>query len=72
MEHEKLSYVEALKWLANKYNIEVEETQSSPEHKLQQQTADSLYIINQFAQQFFAHFRIGIIDFCHHLESFRR
>ena len=31
MEHEKLSYVEALRWLANKYNIEVEETESSPE-----------------------------------------
>src|ERR1700721_4810190 len=37
MEHEKYSYVEALKWLANKYNVEVEETESSPEIKLQQQ-----------------------------------
>lgn len=54
MEHEKLSYAEALRWLANKYNIEVEETQVSPEQKLQQQTAESLYIINQFAQQFYA------------------
>src|SRR6202023_73309 len=48
MEHEKYSYVEALKWLANKYNVEVEETESSPEIKLQQQVADSLYIINGF------------------------
>ena len=54
MEHEKLSYVEALRWLATRYNIEVEETQSSPEQKQQQQTAESLYIINQFAQQFYA------------------
>jgi DNA primase len=54
MEHEKLSYVEALKWLANKYNVEVEETEVAPEQRLQQQTAESLYIINQFAQQFFA------------------
>lgn len=54
MEHEKLTYVEALKWLANRYNIEVEETESSPEQKQQQQTAESLYIINQFAQQFYA------------------
>ena len=53
MEHEKLSYVEALRWLANKYNIEVEETQSSPEQKIQQQTSESLYIINQLAQQFY-------------------
>ena len=55
MEHEKLSYVEALRWLANKYNVEIEETESSPEQKVQQQTAESLFIINQFAQQFFAH-----------------
>jgi DNA primase len=54
MEHEKLSYVEALKWLANRYNVEVEETEVSPEKKLAQQTSESLYIINQFAQQFYA------------------
>ncbi len=54
MEHEKFSYVEALKWLANRYNVEVEETQLSPEIKIQQQTADSLYILNAFAQKFFS------------------
>jgi DNA primase len=54
MEHEKLSYVEALRWLANKYNVEIEETEASPEQKLQQQTSESLYIINQFAQQFYS------------------
>jgi DNA primase len=53
MEHEKYSYVEALKWLANKYNVTIEETESSPEARMQQQTADSLYILNGFAQQFF-------------------
>jgi DNA primase len=52
MEHEKFSYVEALKWLANRYNVEVEETELSPEVKIQQQTADSLYILNAFAQKF--------------------
>ncbi|HTQ27253.1 MAG TPA: DNA primase [Puia sp.] len=54
MEHEKYSYVEALRWLANKYNIEIEETELSPELKQQQQAADSLYIINQFAQKYFS------------------
>lgn len=53
MEHEKYSYVEALKWLANKYGVEIEETFQTDEQKQQQQSADSLYIINQFAQQFF-------------------
>jgi DNA primase len=54
MEHEKLSYVEALRWLANKYNLEIEETEASPEQKIQQQTSESLFIINQFAQQFYS------------------
>jgi DNA primase len=54
MEHEKYSYVEALKWLANKYGIAVEETYVSEEQRQQQQSADSLYIINAFAQQYFS------------------
>lgn len=54
MEHEKYSYVEALRWLAAKYNVEVEETQMSPERLQQQQTADSLYILNGFAQKYFS------------------
>lgn len=53
MEHEKYSYVEALRWLANRYNVEIEETEVSPEVKVLQQTADSLYIINSFAQKHF-------------------
>jgi len=53
MEHEKYSYVEALKWLANRYGITIEETFTTDEQKQQMQAADSLYIINSFAQQFF-------------------
>lgn len=54
MEHEKYSYVEALRWLAQRYNVEIEETEVSPELVQLRQTADSLYIINNFAQQFFS------------------
>ncbi len=54
MEHEKYSYVEALKWLANKYGIEIEETFQTDEQKQTQLAADSLFIINAFAQQFFS------------------
>jgi DNA primase len=54
MEHEKYSYVDALKWLANKYGIEIEETFQSDEQRQQVQVADSLYIVNAFAQQFFS------------------
>lgn len=53
MDLEKYSYVEALKWLAAKYDVPVEETEISPEQKIKQQAADSLYIINNFAQKFF-------------------
>lgn len=53
MEAEKYSYVEALRWLAAKYNVEIEESETSPEFKQQQQVADSLYIINNFAQKYF-------------------
>ncbi|MBL7729647.1 MAG: DNA primase, partial [Chitinophagaceae bacterium] len=53
MEHEKYSYVEALKWLANRYGIEIEETYQSDEQRQQVQVAESLYIVNNFAQQFF-------------------
>jgi DNA primase len=54
MEHEKYSYVEALKWLANRYGIEIEETYQTDEQRQTQLAADSLYIINSFAQDFFS------------------
>jgi DNA primase len=54
MEHEKYSYVDSLRWLANRYGIEIEETFASDEQRQQMQVADSLYIINNFAQQFFS------------------
>ncbi len=53
MEHEKLAYVDALKWLAARYNIEIEETQVSDQQKQQMQVADSLFVINSFANKFF-------------------
>lgn len=54
MEHEKYSYVDALKWLAGRYGIEIEETFQTNEQRESQLAADSLYIINAFAQQFFS------------------
>ena len=53
MEHEKYSYVEALRWLAQRYGVEIEEKEVSPEVKAQQQLADSLFIINNFARDYF-------------------
>jgi DNA primase len=56
MDHEKLSYPEALKYLAQKYNIEIEETYTAPENKEALSEKDELYNINAFAQKFFSHY----------------
>jgi DNA primase len=54
MDHEKYSYVEALRWLAAKYNVDIEETETSPEFKILQQASESLFIINHFARDYFS------------------
>jgi DNA primase len=54
MDHEKYSYPEALKFLANKYNIEVEETVQSPQNIEAQNARETLYIVSQYAAGFFA------------------
>jgi len=53
MDHEKYSYPEALKFLANKYNIEVEETVQSPQNIEAQNAREALYIVSQYAAGFF-------------------
>ncbi|RZK53592.1 MAG: DNA primase [Pedobacter sp.] len=53
MDHEKYSYPEALKFLANKYNIEVEETVESVQDVEAQNARESLYIVSAFAANFF-------------------
>jgi len=53
MEHEHFSYPEAIKYLAKKYNIEIEETEQSDEQKQAASERESMYLINAFAQEFF-------------------
>ena len=53
MEHEQLSYYEALKWLARKYNIEVKERELSDEEKERESMRESLFVINQHAHKYF-------------------
>lgn len=52
-EHEKLTYPEAIKWLADYYKIEIEETEKSPEQQQQQLAEESLRIINEYAANYF-------------------
>lgn len=53
MKLEQLSYTEALKWLAKKYNIQVEERELTPEEERQQTARESMFALNDFAMRFF-------------------
>ena len=53
MEHEQLTYYEALKWLAKKYGIEVKERELSNEEKQAQSIRESLFLVNDFANKYF-------------------
>ena len=53
MEHEHFTYPEAIKYLAKKYNIEVEETQKTSEQKLEDSERESMYLITEFAKEHF-------------------
>jgi DNA primase len=55
MEHEKATYPEALRYLANKYSIEIEEVQNSPEEQAVNNRRESLYIVSGWAAKFFHH-----------------
>jgi len=54
MDHEKYSYPEALKYLAQKYNIEVEEKEQSPQDVEANNARESLYVVSQYAAHYFA------------------
>ena len=53
MEHEHFSYPEAIKYLARKYNIEIEETVQSDEQKEQANERESMYLVSEYARTYF-------------------
>ena len=53
MEHEHYSYPEAIKWLAKKYNIEIEETEQTDEQKAQMNERESMFLVSNFAKDYF-------------------
>lgn len=62
MEHEQISYPDALRWLAKKYNIEVEEREMSDEEKRISTERDSMYILNEWAKEYFHSLLLNDID----------
>jgi DNA primase len=53
MEHEHFTFPEAIKWLAKKYNIEVEETEQSDEQKVAQDEKESMFLVSKYAAEWF-------------------
>ena len=53
MEHEHFTYPEALRYLAKKYNIKIEEKQQTPEEIMQQSIREKMFNINEFADKYF-------------------
>ena len=54
MDHEQMTYPEALRYLAKKYNIEIEEKEQTPEQVQAQSSRESLQIVNSYAQKYFS------------------
>ena len=61
MEHEHYSYPEAIKWLAKKYNIEIEETEQTDEQKAQMSERESMFLVSHFAKDYFHHLMLNTI-----------
>ena len=53
MEHERFSYPEAIRYLAKKYNIEIEETQQTDEEKAKRDARESMLLVSEFALDYF-------------------
>lgn len=53
MEHEQMTYPEALRWLAKKYNIEIHERELTDEEKREESERESLFIVNDWALHYF-------------------
>ncbi len=53
MEHEQISYPEALRWLAKKYNIEIVEKELTDDERQQQSERESMFIVNEWAKDYF-------------------
>ena len=56
MEHENLTYPEALKWLAKKYHIDIIEKEETEEQKQQKDDRESMMIVSSYAQKFFTRY----------------
>src|SRR5574344_2117590 len=62
MEHEQMTYPEALRWLAHKYNIEIKERELTDEEKKAESERESLFIVNEWAMKYFQDILYNHVD----------
>ncbi|MBO5079769.1 MAG: DNA primase [Bacteroidaceae bacterium] len=62
MEHEQMNYPEALRWLAKKYHIEIKERELTNEEKEAQSVRESLFVVNEYARDYFQNILHNHID----------
>ena len=69
MEHEQFNYPESIRYLANKYNIEIIETNDKYENSEERNKRESLFIINSFAQEYFQNVVLKEVDVKNYLKE---
>ena len=69
MEHEQFNYPESIRYLANKYNIEIIETNDKNENSEERNKRESLFIINSFAQEYFQNVVLKEVDVNNYLKE---
>lgn len=62
MRHEQMTYPEALRWLANKYNIEIQERELTDDEKREAGERESMFIVNEWAKNYFSDIMHNDID----------
>ena len=62
MKHEQITYPEALRWLAKKYNIEIQERELSDDEKREQSERESMFVVNEWACQYFHEILLNDVD----------
>ena len=62
MKHEQMTYPEALKWLANKYHIEVQDRELTAEEKQAESERESMFIVNEWAANYFHDILVNDVD----------
>ena len=62
MEHEQMTYPEAIRWLGKRYGIEVQEKELTPEERLSVSHRESMFIINEWAKDYFMNLLRNHVD----------